>query len=83
MSNQDALNDARTKKSAQPIEQQIANIEASVTAKVASEATENVYIDGWGTFYRRDDGWHGPGGFYGSMTPMAKKCEEESLKAKQ
>lgn len=63
-----------------PVDGEIAKIESEVTAKAASESVESVHIPNWGTFYRRNDGWHGPGGFYGPSTLMAKKCEEVSQK---
>lgn len=76
MSNQNLLERARETKAQVPIEQEVAAAEAEVTAKVAAEAEESVHIEGWGTFHRRGDGWHGPGGYYGPGAPMAQKCEE-------
>lgn len=69
---------AAMKKPVSIIEDQITLIEDAITAQVAEASSESVEIEGWGTFYRRDDGWHGPGGFYGPSTPMAQKCEEAS-----
>lgn len=66
-----------------PIEEQVSKIEAEVTAKVISEAKESVFIEGWGTFYRRGNGWHGPGGFYGPSTEMGKRCEQEFFNLKE
>jgi hypothetical protein len=78
MSNQQKLDEARSQKGLMHIEQQIAAIETQITTQVAAQSTESVEVPNWGTFYRRSDGWHGPGGFYGPSTPMAKKCEEIS-----
>ena len=44
------------KKSEKPIEEEISEIEAGVTKKVASEAKDSIFIEGWGTFYRRNNG---------------------------
>jgi hypothetical protein len=82
MSNEDRLDEARHKKESAPIEEEVAKVEADVTKKVAAEASESVEVDGWGTFYRRGDGWHGPGGYYGPGTEGAKMCEEALAKQK-
>ncbi len=67
-----------------PIDDQIAKIEAEVTAKVAAKSTESVYIAGWGEFSKTESGgWNGPGGFYGPSTPMGQQCEELLQKNKE
>lgn len=72
----DLLDYIRRKKESSLIEQEIAAVEDQVIAEVAKQAEEKVDVKGWGRFYRRGKGWHGPGGFYGPSTPMAKICEE-------
>lgn len=58
------------------LEDEIESVTEAIKDRVAEQADESVFVEGWGTFYRRGNGWHGPGGFYGAGTPMAQKCEE-------
>lgn len=60
------------------LEDQIVLVESKVTDEVSTDSDESVFIEDWGVFFRRGDGWHGPGGFYGPSTPMARQCEEAS-----
>ncbi len=68
-----------------PVEQEIAKIEEKVTTEVAAQAPESVLVEGWGVFYRRDEGWHNiDAGYFGPGTPGAKMCEEAlALKKKK
>jgi hypothetical protein len=58
-------------------EQEIAGIQAPITAQVAAETPESVDIEGWGTFYRRGEGWHNiDAGYCGTGTEGTRMCEK-------
>lgn len=71
------LDEGWEKKARESIEGLISDRESEVLAKAAKGAPESVHIDGLGTFYRRGTGWHGPGGYYGAGTELARRCEEK------